>query len=512
MYTVRSFFAAVLILGLPTTACAQEKEKEKGKPESKVVYTYPETSITKHSIVINGERIAYTATVGHLVLLDEKGVKRSHNFYIAYTKDQPKDKVNDVAQRPITFAFNGGPGSSSVWLHMGALGPKRVLMADDGTSNGPPYTVVDNEFSWLDRTDLVFIDPIETGYSRPAEDVDKKEFTGYSEDLQSVGDFIHKYISENGRWSSPKFLAGESYGTTRAAGLSGYLQDRHGMYLSGIVLVSAVMNFQTLWGNEGNDLPYSLFLPSFAATAYYHGKLDKVRFPSQAVLLDEVERFALNEYTLFLMKGDRTTKEERDAMALRLSVYLGIDKVVIERNNYRIGTGTFTKELLRSDSRTIGRFDGTIKGIDRNDAGQGYDFDPSYDLTVFGPYTAAINDHLRNTLNYKNSDKVYEILTGKVHPWNYGDAQNRFLNNAETLRAAIHKNPRLRVLICNGYYDLATPYFATEYTVDHMFLNEAFRNNITMTYYQGGHMMYTIKAELDKFTSDVRKFYDGAMK
>ncbi|MBK8340139.1 MAG: hypothetical protein IPK99_09205 [Flavobacteriales bacterium] len=258
--------------------------------------------------------------------------------------------MSDPSKRPITFAFNGGPGSSSVWLHMGALGPKRVVMTDDGTSQGPPYTVVDNVYSWLDRTDLVFIDPIETGYSRPAEDVDKKEFTGYSEDLHSVGDFIHKFVSENGRWSSPKFLAGESYGTTRAAGLSGYLQDRHGMYLNGIVLVSAVMNFQTLWANDGNDLPYGLILPSFAASAYYHGKIDRSRYPAQADLLDEVERFALNEYTLFLMKGDRTTKEERDAMALRLSAYMGIDKAVIARNNYRIST-IFTRELLRGDSR-----------------------------------------------------------------------------------------------------------------------------------------------------------------
>ncbi|MCB9183818.1 MAG: peptidase S10 [Flavobacteriales bacterium] len=508
MLATQKSLAALALLALPILTFAQEKEKPKEKPDSKVVYTYPETSVTKHTITIHGERIAYTATVGHLLLLDEKGVKRSHNFYIAYTRDM----VGDAAKRPITFAFNGGPGSSSVWLHMGALGPKRVVMNDDGTSAGPPYTVVDNMHSLLDKTDLVFIDPIETGYSRPAEDVDKKEFTGYSEDLQSVGDFIHKYVSENGRWASPKFLAGESYGTTRAAGLSGYLQDRHGMYLNGIVLVSAVMNFQTLWPNDGNDLPYALILPSLAATASFHGKLDQSRFSTQAALLEEVERFAMNEYTLFLMKGDRTTKEEREAMARRLSGYLGIDEGFIERNNFRIGTGLFTKELLRDESRTIGRFDGTIKGIDRTDGGDGYDFDPSYNLTVFGPFTVAINDHLRNTLNYKNSDKVYEILTGKVHPWSYKDAQNRYLTNAETLRAAIHKNPRLRVLICNGYFDLATPYFATRYTVDHMFLNTEYRDNITMTYYQGGHMMYAIKSELEKFTSDVRKFYGDALK
>ena len=497
-----------LTIALSTVAmdtCAQDTTKA----ASKVVYSYPATSTTKHSISIGGQRIDYTATVGHLVLLDEKGLKRSHNFYIAYTKDQPKNKVSDQAKRPITFAFNGGPGSSSVWLHMGALGPKRVEMNDDGTSAGPPYSVIDNAFSWLDKTDLVFIDPIETGYSRPAEDVEKSEFTGYTQDLSSVGDFIHKYVSLNGRWISPKFLAGESYGTTRAAGLSGYLQDRHGMYLNGIVLISAVMNFQTLAHNEGNDLPISLFLPSFAATAYHHGKIDKTRYPTLNAFLDEVERYAMVDYTTFLMKGTRTTAEEREAVAVKLSAYTGIDKAVIARNHHRPTTRIFAKELLRTESRTIGRFDGTIKGMDRSDSGDGTDFDPSYNLTVYGPYTAAINDHLRTTLNYENSDKVYEILTGKVYPWNYGCDQNKFLNNAEALRSAIHKNPALRVLICSGYYDLATPYFATDYTVDHLFLNEELRKNITTTYYHGGHMMYTMKSELIKLTADVKKFYDG---
>lgn len=501
----RSLLSVGLLLALHLTCAAQDT----AKVNAKVAYRYPETSVTKHSITIGGQRIDYTATAGHLVLLDEKGVKRSHNFYVAYTKDTPKEKPTGHAERPITFAFNGGPGSSSVWLHMGALGPKRVVMNDDGTSTGPPFTMVDNAQSWLDKTDLVFIDPIETGYSRPAEDVEKSEFTGYTQDLQSVGDFIHKYVTLNGRWSAPKFLAGESYGTTRAAGLSGYLQDRHGMYLNGIVLISAVMNFQTLVVNEGNDLPASLFLPSFAATAYHHGKVDKLRYPAMDKFLDEVEAFAMTEYTTFLMKGDRTTAEEREVMASRLSTYTGIAADVIKRNHHRLTTRIFTKELLRAEGRTIGRFDGTIKGIDRSDAGDGFDFDPSYNLTVYGPYTAAINDHLRNTLKYENSDKVYEILTGKVQPWNYGCDQNKFLNNAETLRSAIHKNPALRVLICSGYYDLATPYFATEYTVDHMFLDEELRNNITVTYYHGGHMMYTMKTELEKFTGDVKKFYDG---
>jgi len=496
-------YGLLCVLHLPSSA------QDTAKVSAKAVYSYPQTSVTKHSITIGGQRIDYTATTGHLVLLDEKGKQRSHNFYVAYTKDTPKGKTDDKAKRPLTFAFNGGPGSSSVWLHMGALGPKRVVLNDDGTSSGPPYTVKDNDHSWLDKTDLVFIDPIETGYSRPAEDVDKSEFTGYTQDLQSVGDFIHKYVSLNGRWSSPKFLVGESYGTTRAAGLSGYLQDRHGMYLNGIVLISAVMNFQTLVGNEGNDLPASLFLPSFAATAYHHGKVDKARYPTLDAFLREVEAFTMKDYTFFLMKGDRTSAEEREAMTTRLSAYTGIAADVITRHHHRISTRIFTKELLREESRTIGRFDGTIKGIDRSDAGDGYDFDPSYNLTVYGPYTAAINEHLSNTLRYENSDKVYEILTGKVQPWNYGCDQNKFLNNAETLRSAIHKNPALRVLICSGYYDLATPYFATEYTVDHMFLDEDLRKNIAVTYYLGGHMMYTMKSELEKFTVDVKRFYDG---
>ena len=490
---------AVLLGTAPASA------QDTTKAANKSVYAYPATSITKHTITLNGERIDYTATVGHLILLDEKGVKRSHNFYIAYTRDL----VKDPSKRPITFTFNGGPGSSSVWLHMGALGPKRVVLNDDGTSPPPPYSITDNAYSWLDKTDLVFIDPIETGYSRPAEGVDKKEFTGYSEDISSVGDFIHKFVTLNGRWASPKYLAGESYGTTRAAGLSGYLQDRHGMFLNGIVLISAVMNFQTLRASEGNDLPYSLFLPSFAATAYYHGRIDKVRFPVMKDFLGEVERFAQTDYSLFLMKGDRTTMEEKDEMATRLSAHIGIDKGVIARNDHRISTQIFTKELLRNESRTIGRFDGTAKGIDRNDGGENYDFDPSFNLTVYGPFTMAINEHLKNSLKYENSDKVYEILTGKVWPWNFGDDQNRFLNNAEVLRSAIHKNPALRVLICNGYYDLATPYFATEYTVEHMFLDESLKKNITMTYYQAGHMMYTIKPELERFTKDARAFFNG---
>lgn len=475
--------------------------------ESKIVYEYPEPAITNHSITLNGEKINYTAKAGHLLLLNEKGEESAKVFYIAYTKDNVKDN----SKRPVTFAFNGGPGSSSVWLHMGALGPKRILMNEDGSSLPPPYKVVDNEFSWLDKTDLVFIDPVQTGYSRPAEGVDKKEFTGYKEDIESVGSFIHKYITKNGRWDSPKFLAGESYGTTRAAGLSGYLQDRHGMYLNGIVMISAVMNFQTIYFSEGNDLPYSLFLPSFAAAAYHHGKVDKAKFPNFQAFLQEVKEYALTDYTVALMKGDLLTEAEEKVLSEKLNDYLGVSKNYLKNHFYRLKTWNFAKELLREEGFTIGRFDGLVKGIDKSNAGEAYDFDPSYSLTIYGGYTAAVNNHFKKELKFENEDMVYEILTSKVRPWNYGDAENKFLNNAETLRAAIHKNPHLKVLVCNGYYDLATPYFATEYTVNHMFLNEAYKDNISLTYYEGGHMMYTMLKELKKFTKDVRGFYEETL-
>ena len=480
-------------------------QQETSKKDQKV-YEFPEKSITRHSSTVNGKKLNYTATVGHMNMLDEDGKELSHVFYIAYTKDN----VADNSKRPVTFVFNGGPGSSSVWLHMGALGPKRLLMTDDGLSLPPPYKTVENDYSWLDKTDLVFIDPVETGYSRPAEDYETKDFAGYKEDLKSVGDFIHKYVTANGRWNSPKFLAGESYGTTRASGLSGYLQDRHGMFLNGIVLISAIMNFQTAYFTNGNELPYSLFLPSFAASAYHHGKVDKAKYPDFDSFKEEVETFALGDFTLAMMKGDQLSEKEEKELAEKLSDYLGLSKEFLKQHHYRISTPLFTKELLRDEGHTIGRFDAMVKGKDKKDAGDHYDFDPSYNLSIYGGYTMAINHHLYHELKYENSDQVYEILTGKVWPWNYNNVQNKFLNTSETLRSAIHKNPHLNVLICNGYYDLATPYFATEYTVNHMFLDSEYRDNVQLTYYHGGHMMYSIKEELRKFTKDVRNFYDNA--
>ncbi|MDH3709723.1 MAG: peptidase S10 [Cyclobacteriaceae bacterium] len=465
-----------------------------------VVEEDPPLSVTNHSVrLLNGETLNYQATCGYLLLRNEQGESTAKIFFIAYTK-----RSTDNSKRPITFTFNGGPGSSSVWLHMGGLGPKRVLMTDKGEATSPPYQLVDNPYTWLEMTDLVFIDPVETGFSRPAKNVDKKEFTGFENDIKSVGAFIHLYTSRYARWSSPKYLAGESYGTTRAAGLSGHLQQRYGMYLNGLVMVSAITNFQTARFERGNDLPYMLFLPTYAAMAHYHGKI-YVEGDLPAYL-KQVEEFAIGEYSNALMKGDALPAAEFETIAGKLAGFTGLSESYIKQTNLRIHIRRFVKELRRDEGLTVGRLDGRMTGIDYDDAGEGYEYDPSYDATILGPYGMAINSHLKDNLNF-SSDLPYEILTGRVRPWSYSNVENSYLNVSETLRGAMHRNQDLRVLICNGYYDLATPYFATDYTLNHMFLDPQLRDNVTMKYYQAGHMMYIHKASLEKLTQDVRDFY-----
>ena len=460
----------------------------------------PELSVTKHRVTIQGQTISYTATAGYHMMRDEHGYDQAKVFFIAYKKDG----VSNQAKRPLTFSFNGGPGSCSVWLHLGALGPKRVKMTDKGGTLPPPYELVDNEYSWLDKTDLVFIDPMMTGFTRPAEGKDKKDFTGFQNDLKLVGDFIYQYISNTDRWSSPKYICGESYGTTRAAGLSGYLQNRHGLYVNGLMLVSAIMNFQASRFDTGNDLPQPLHLPTFAATSWYHGKLDK-KYTDLRSLLDEVEAFAMNEYTLALMKGDELSGQERTMILDKLHDYTGISRTYLEDSHFRLYVGRYNKELLRDQGKTVGRLDSRFTGYDYNDAGERYSYDPSYNEAIFGGYTACINDHLRNNLAV-DIPITYEILTGRVRPWDYSNVENRFLNVSETLREAMSKNRHLKVWIANGYYDMATAYFATEYTIDHMFLKPELKENISMTYYEAGHMMYIHLESLKKFREDFVQF------
>ena len=487
----------------------KEKKEETPKPEVK-----DNLVESKHSITLGGQTIQYTVTTGTLVLKEEtekdgaaEGEKpKASVFFIAYTRDH----VTDPSKRPITFSFNGGPGSSSVWLHLGALGPRRVLMTDIGDLPPPPYKLTDNEYSLLDVSDLVFIDPVSTGYSRPTTGEKAKEFHNFKRDIESVGDFIRLYTTRYERWLSPKFIIGESYGTTRAAGLSGYLQERHGMFLNGIILVSSILDFGTADFRAGNDLPYVLFLPSYTATAWYHKKLDADLQRDLRATLREVETFALNEYTHALMRGDTLSGEERAQIVQKLARYTGLSTEYIERSNLRVEIFRFTKELLRNERRTVGRLDSRFKGIDRDSVGATMENDPSLS-NIIGPYTAALYDYIRRELKFE-SDLPYEILSFKVNErWSFAEHENQYVSVADTLRGAMSINPSLKVLVANGYYDLATPYYATEYTFNHMALDETLRGNVTMTYYEAGHMMYIHLPSLERFKQDLAAFMRGAI-
>ena len=492
---------------------AEEKQAEEKKEEKKVEKLKVEDKlvVSKHSIKIKGREIKYTVTTGTLVLKEEtadrekeaEGEKpRAQVFFIAYTKDG----VREAAKRPLTFSFNGGPGSASVWLHLGVLGPRRVLMQNDGELPPPPFQLTDNDFSILDETDLVFIDPMNTGYTRPVEGAKPKEWHGFKKDIELVGDFIRLYTTRYNRWLSPKFLIGESYGTTRASGLSGYLQERHGMYLNGLMLISVVLDFTTIDFNLNNDLPYIMFLPGYTATAWYHDVL-KPHKPLQTWLKD-AEEFALGDYARALLKGDSLTKEERADIVKRLAQFTGISEQFIERSNLRINDQHYFKELLRERGLTVGRLDSRLIGRDRLGVKETPEYDPLL-TNILGPYTAAFYDYIRRELKFE-SDLPYEILSGFVHPWSYREFENQYVNVGETLRSAMTYNPHLKVFVANGYYDLGTPYFATEYTFNHLGLDEELRKNVTMEYYDAGHMMYIHMPSLKQMKTDLTKFIKSA--
>ena len=478
-------------------------KKDVPKPEDILVQT-------RHTLALEGEEISYTVTCGRIVLKKEtekdgeaEGEKpKAEFFFIAYTREDSKDKTN----RPLTFSFNGGPGSSSVWMHLGVLGPRRVLMDDDGNALPPPYRLVENEHSLLDISDLVFIDPVSTGFSRPVVGEKAKDFHGLKEDIESVGDFIRLYTTRYNRWLSPKFLIGESYGTTRAAGLSGYLQERHGMYLNGIMLISTILNFQGYRFEPGNDLPYITHLPTYAATAWYHRRLvDELQRKPLVDFLAEVEDFAMSEYLLALMKGASLPAQERALIVEKLAYYTGLEPEYVERTDLRVEIFRFTKELLRDEGRTVGRLDSRYKGIDRDSAGENFEQDPSMSA-IMGPYTAAFNHYVRAELAYE-SDLPYEILNPNLwQRWSYAEHENRFVDVADTLRQAISANPYLKVHVANGYYDLATPYLATQYTFNHLGLDPSLQQNISMSFYEAGHMMYLHIPSLAKMKDELKTF------
>ncbi len=489
----------ILILGLFAGLApvrAQEKEKEPTKdmktPEEKV-------STTRHTITLDGQKIAYTANAGNMVLKDEDGNAKASIFYVAYTKDG----VKDPGERPVTFSFNGGPGAASLWVHLGAFGPRRVERTEEGMGLPPPGRLVDNEYSLLDVTDLVFIDPVSTGYSRPAPGEDPKQFHGVRQDIEWVAEFIRLWVTRNERWASPKLIAGESYGTTRAAGLAQYLGERYGMALNGVVMVSSVLNWQNQEFNVGNDMPYILHLPTYAATAWYHKKLPAELQGDLRKTLDEVEQFARGEYALALLQGDRLAPEKRREIAARIARYTGLSTDYVERSNLRVEIYRFTKELLRSEGKTVGRLDTRFTGSDLDAVGEQPEYDPA-SVSTDGPYTAMVNDYLRRELGYKE-DRPYERLA-QVWPWSWAGFENKYVNLAEALRKAMTRNPDLQVLFTCGYYDLATPYFDSVYTVDHLGLAESLRGHVKIAYYEAGHMMYIREVDHAKLKKDIADF------
>jgi carboxypeptidase C (cathepsin A) len=455
---------------------------------------------TKHTITVNGHPLAYTANAGTLPIRNDEGEIEGYLFFVAYTKDGA-----DLGTRPITFAYNGGPGSSSAWLHMGVFGPRRVALNDDGSMPKPPYKLVDNQETWLESTDVVMVDAMGTGFSRPASADLARKFYGMQGDIQAYGEFVRAYLNKYSRNRSPVYLAGESYGGIRTAGLSGYLTER-GIGLSGAIIISGVENFITLRNGRGNDVPFVGYLPSFTATAWYHKKLSARLQKDLQATLAEAEKFAANEYTVALTAGTSLTPVEKAKAAKRLAELTGLSETFVSRANLKITPGAFFKELLRDEGKVTGRLDSRITGQDANDNGAGAEFDPS-DAAITPPYNMLVNEYLATELGVR-VDERYR-LTNYGTGWDYGQGGQGYPDTSEQLRQALQKNGHMKVLFACGYYDLACPYFAQKFTVNHMDLRPDQASRLSFTYYPAGHMVYIEKGSREKLKRDIDAFYEG---
>jgi carboxypeptidase C (cathepsin A) len=444
--------------------------------------------VTQHEITIDGSALPYTVTAGRIILRKEQhaddafeGNKATAEvFVVAYTA-----AGTQAASRPVTFAFNGGPGSSSVWLHLGLLGPRRVLMGDAGALLPPPYGLSDNEQTLLRHCDLVFIDPVSTGFSRAVTGGKPADFHGYTGDIESVGEVIRLWTTRNDRWMSPKYLCGESYGTTRAAGLAQHLQERYGMYLNGLMLISAFLDGRTAEFNGGNDDPYVYYLPTYAAIAHYHGK-----HPGRPLreVLDEAEAYAGRDYLWALGRGARLSTGDYRAAVTQVAALTGLSEDYVDRVNLRPEHVRFFTELLRSERRTVGRIDGRFTGWETDYGKEHWTSDPSINA-ITGPYAAALNHYVRGELGY-HSDLPYEVLTSRVQPWSFKEFEAAHLYVADKLAAAMRTNPHLRVHVACGYHDGATPYYAAEHTFAHLAIPPQLAANVEFRYFEAGHMMY----------------------
>ena len=505
----------LLVLSVAAFAAGDDKDAENADKDAKSAkkddkpIPAEKTSVSSGSVEVGGRSIHYTTTAGNVLIRDDKENKPNASvFYVAYTAERGR---ND-AQRPVTFFYNGGPGSPSVWLHMGSVAPVRVESASAEATAPPPYHLVPNPYSLIDRSDLVFIDAVGTGWSTVVGQGKGKDFWGVDQDLDAFAKAITRYVTLNHRWNSPKFLFGESYGTTRSAALVNKLQS-DGMSFNGVVLLSSILNYGA--NSPGLDQSYVGAMPTMAAIAWYHDKVPNKPADLHA-FLDEARAFASGEYSNALAKGQNLAPAELDATVARLSHFTGLSAQYLKQANLRVSQSRFRKELLRDDRRTLGRYDGRYEGIDLDAAGENPEFDPS-STAITGAYIAAFNHYAEDTLKWSSDTPYVARGADIIRDWDWKHAQpgarfpQRVPYVAADLARAMRENPQLQVLSANGWFDLATPFFATEYDISHMQLDASLRGNVTFTYYPSGHMVYLNVEALKQFKTDLDRFYDHAL-
>ncbi len=500
---------ALLALAGPAIAAGPAAHVSAAKHGVSTSIPKERTSVTHGVVRIHGQDIRYTATAGTILLRGAKNHPVASMFYVAYTRDG----VRNLAKRPVTFLYNGGPGSSTIWLHLGGLGPMRVNLANGKATAPAPYSITANQQSLLDDSDLVFIDAVGTGYSHIVGKGTDKMFWGVDEDVKSFAQFIQRYLSKYNRWNSPKFLYGESYGTTRSAALVNYLQDQ-GVAMNGVVLQSSILNYG-LW-LPGTDLKYQANLPTYAAIAWYHHKIPN-RSGSLPALVEQARRFADGVYASALNQGDSLPKAQMQAIAQRMHALTGLPVAYIERAKLRVTPSEFRKELMLPERMSVGRYDARYAGYDVNLIAATPGFDPS-DQFVSPGFTAAFHWYIRNVLKW-HSDRPYKVMNDKViYAWDwkhgsmFGSMKYPLPYVAGDLGAALRKNPYLRVLSANGYFDLATPFHATEYDLDHMLLEPKLRSHVEFAYYDSGHMIYLNPTALKAYKKALAKFYASTLK